>query len=390
MTESTTLTFDEVRAIHRRESEEQKVVEFDHELPHSYELISNEWLTSVVCKDSSNIQITGFALDAADEGATNRRRISLVYSDETSARKQGLPVSVFCKASQTLASRFIVGLLGVAENEAHFYNVVRPSLNIEAPEGVFALSDKASLNSIIMLRDLGSEVEFCQHTTEITRKRAESQLSLLAKLHSQYMTSADMRELADCYGTVEEYFAAIRDAAKIDQAFDRALSVAEQYIPDSLLSRRDSLWRDVEQSFQCHGKLARTLVHNDPHLKNWYITKDDVMGLNDWQTCAKGHWSRDVGFTLATSLSIPNRRRWERELLEFYLDQLEQNTGKAEDYDEAFDQYRRSIPGSLLMWMGAIAPDKDAPQMQPEDACLEFISRLSQAWEDLDVSDCFE
>jgi aminoglycoside/choline kinase family phosphotransferase len=41
------------------------------------------------------------------------------------------------------------------------------------------------LNSIIFLRDLGSQTTFCTHTTDITRERAENQLRLLATFHGR-------------------------------------------------------------------------------------------------------------------------------------------------------------------------------------------------------------
>ena len=72
-----------------------------------------------------------------------------------------------------------------------------------------------------------------------------------------------------------------------------------------------------------------------------------------------------------------------------YLNQLEKYGGKPESFSRAFDLYRMSILSSLVMWLGALAPEDEAPQMQPEDPCLEFITRMFQAWEDLDVTSSF-
>lgn len=389
MTKSIEKKFEQVKALYETESKERKIVVRKDELPHSYDLISDEWLTNILCGHASGIEVSRHSLDEADEGVTNRRRIFIEYNNAEAAAKAGLPSSVFCKASQTLSSRFIVGLLGVAENEVTFYNTIRPKLDIEAPESVFANADPVSLNSMVMLKDMGSEVEFAGHDMDISRARAESQLALLAKLHGRYYESPELDTTFNCYGTVEDFFHIMREASKIDQACSRALTKATHCIPERLLSQRDQVWPAVEQSFLCHQDLPRTLVHNDAHLKNWYARPNDVMGLNDWQTCAKGHWSRDVGYVLATSLTIENRRLWEKELLAYYLEQLEKNDGNPESFDRAFDLYRMSIPGSLVMWLGALTPEDDAPRMQPEDSCLEFITRMYQAWDDLDVSACF-
>ena len=389
MSQSAKDKFEKVKALYKKESEEQKVVVNADELPHSYELISDEWLTNILCGHAPGIKVSRHGLDEADEGVTNRRRIFIEYNNAEAAAKAGLPSSVFCKASQTLSSRFIVGLLGVAENEVTFYNDIRPKLDIEAPESVFANADAESLNSMVMLKDMGSEAEFADHDMDISRARAESQLSLLAKLHGGYYESPELDTTFNCFGTVEDFFHMIQEASKIDQACSRALVKAAHCFPDRLLSQSDRVWSAIEQSFLCHRNLPRTLVHNDAHLKNWYAKPNDVMGLNDWQTCAKGHWSRDVGYVLVTSLTIENRRLWEKELITYYLEQLEKNGGKPDPFDRAFDLYRMSIPSALIMWMGALAPEDDAPEMQPEDSCLEFITRMAQTWDDLDVSDCF-
>ena len=141
------------------------------------------------------------------------------------------------------------------------------------------------------------------------------------------------------------------------------------------------------KSYLIHGELPRTFIHNDTHLKNWYIAGESQMGLNDWQTACKGHWSRDLAYTLATSLTVENRRTWEDELLKHYREQFAAVSGVNLSPDEIQLRYRQQMISVLSMWTVTFAPKENAPDMQPEDTCVEFIQRISTAVDDLDSID---
>ncbi len=60
-----------------------------------------------------------------------------------------------------------------------------------------------------------------------------------------------------------------------------------------------------------------TVMHGDAHLGNVYF-RDGRPGLLDWQAVRRGHPSRELAYTLVTSLTPPDRRAAERELLDQY------------------------------------------------------------------------
>ena len=231
------------------------------------------------------------------------------------------------------------------------------------------------------------DVEFGRHDLAITLDNAKSQMTLLAKMHGNYYESEELDSTLDCYGTMEQFFTLTSSAVSWGDACKRGFKVAQSCIPERLFARAEEIWPATERSFLLHGSLPRTLVHNDPHLKNWYIAGNGEMGLNDWQTCVKGHWSRDVAYTLVTSLTIEDRRAWEKELLQYYLDKLSESGAPSVSFEEAFLLYRKNLLNALAMWTGTIAPAEDAPEMQPQDSCIEFISRISHACDDLDALD---
>ena len=62
----------------------------------------------------------------------------------------------------------------------------------------------------------------------------------------------------------------------------------------------------------------QTLLHGDPHIGNTYVLPDDDVGFLDWQMVRRGNWSLDLGYFLQGALTIDERRRSERELLDEY------------------------------------------------------------------------
>ena len=56
----------------------------------------------------------------------------------TRGRAAALPERVFTKASATLGSRILLGITGITEGEATFFNQLRPLLELRGPRGFFA------------------------------------------------------------------------------------------------------------------------------------------------------------------------------------------------------------------------------------------------------------
>jgi Phosphotransferase enzyme family len=361
------------------------------DIPISYEAITAQWLTHVLCKAHSGAQVISHRLDVPDDGNSNRRRIFIEYNAEGTAAL--LPTSVFCKASQKLPNRLVLANCHLLQGEVEFYNKYRPMLNIEAPKSYLATYSTQTYNSIIVLEDLGREgAEFCKHTTDVTRHRAESQLNLLARLHGQYydrpeVIDSDLLTFEDVFNNNDGWFG-------LKSCCEAGFATAEAVIPPRLFRRSSEIWPATLKSAQLHASLPRTFTHNDPHLRNWYIAKNGEMGSCDFQTLARGHWGRDVAYTISTALTVERRRLWERELLQFYLEKLHAAGGPSVDFADAWMYYRKHLLTSLAWWTLTIAAssgnsDVPPPDFQPHDAALTFIHRMTTAIDDLEALDSF-
>lgn len=353
------------------------------ELPLSYDAITERWLTAILCRSHPGAAVTAFRLGAPDSGSANRRKIAVEYNE--AGRAAGLPPALFCKASQDLANRIVLGISGGARCEVMFYNDIRPLLDIEAPRSFFARFDPATFNSIIVLADLSvGATEFCNHRTPMSRRRAESQLALLARMHGRCYADAELRGRLAALPSWPEFFRNTQSFG-IEQGSNRGFVAAEEVIPSRLYRRFPEIWPATLASVAAHERLPLTLAHGDVHLKNWYVAASGEMGLSDWQCASRGHWGRDVAYAISTALAVEDRRAWERELLRLYIDRLHSAGGPSVSFDEAWMHYRQQLMSALTWWTITLTPTADLPDMQPRDVSLEFIRRITTAMDDVDT-----
>jgi thiamine kinase-like enzyme len=352
------------------------------DIPQSYERIGPEWLTDVLCHGVAGAAVEDCTLGLPDDGTNNRRRIYLRYNQ--AGERAGLPASVFCKSTQGLANRLMLGHSGGVICEVTFWNAARHLLDLEAPTARFAAYDPVSFNSIVVLDDLGDNATFCSHETAVDRNFVEQQLTLLAKLHGRFFEAAELGGALSVLPTWENRFRNLM-SFHLEESCAAGVLAAESFLPPGLFARQKKIWPATLRSLEILHSLPKTLCHGDVHLKNWYVRKDGKIGLSDWGVTHIGHWSRDLAYTLATSLTTDNRRAWERDLICFYLDQLEAQGIAKEAFDDAFLRYRQSLLTAFAFWTLTLKPTPDFPDMQPQATAQVFVNRLGTAIDDLEV-----
>jgi len=372
----------EIQAAYERDQQQHGEAYTAEELPLSFEAINDRWLTAVLCAGTPGAEVTGHRLGPVDTGSSNRRRIVIEYNE--AGRAAGLPAALFCKATHQLANRIVLGVSGGAFTEVHFYNQVRPYLDVEVPVCHHARFDESSFNSIIMLGDISDTVtEFCNHETRMDLARARSQMRLLGRLHGTTASHPRIRAALAQLPTWPEYFDNTQ-AFGMKEGSTRGFLEAEEVIPPRLYARHGEIWGATMNSMALHSGWPNCLSHGDVHLKNWYVAGNGEMGLSDWQCATRGHWARDLAYTLSTALTVEDRRNWERELIAYYLEELQAAGGPAVAFDEAWNAYRQQLITSLTWWTVTLTPPPGLPDMQPRNTTLEFIRRIATAMDDVD------
>jgi len=375
-------TFAEITARYAAERRANRTPRTVDDIPLGYETITVEWLNAILGKTHAGINVTGYSLSGTDEGTSSRRRIFLEYAQ---GRDPGWPATLFCKGSPALENRYILGMNNGIAAEVHFYREVRPIVPIEAPVAYHANYDRNSFNSIIVMHDLGEKVQFCNVDTPMTLARGLSQMKLLARLHGEFYAHPARAAALAGFNTWEEYFKATVDLAGFGEACARGFRDAEDVIPPKLFRQQNRIWPATLACVAAHSQLPRSYVHSDVHLKNWYIAAGDTMGLNDWQCSCRGNWGRDVAYCISTAFQPEDRRRFERDLIAVYLEELRALGAGAPGFDGAWKIYRQQLFSALAWWTGTLGQPPEAPKMQPPATSLEFIRRMTTAIDDLDA-----
>mmetsp|Transcript_17558 Transcript_17558/g.21274 ORF Transcript_17558/g.21274 Transcript_17558/m.21274 type:complete len:407 (+) Transcript_17558:141-1361(+) len=115
-------------------------------------------------------------------------------------------------------------------------------------------------------------------------------------------------------------------------------------IPDDVCKVfSQALWHwDTIRDFYSRS-YPKTMCHGDTHIGNFYITKEGEVGTFDFQCKAEEHPMRDVTYFLSCSYPEENLERDEKELIRYYLSELEANgvpKSQIPSFENCWLQYR--------------------------------------------------
>ncbi|GAA5129696.1 aminoglycoside phosphotransferase family protein [Haloechinothrix salitolerans] len=361
------------------------------QVPPSAEAVTPEWLTEVLCSDVSGAKVLDVAVTGGDDGTSSRRALSVTYNETGHAA--GLPESLFAKSTATLSSRLLLGLTEIVDGETRFYNSARPTLRLRSPRAFYAGYDPRSYRSLVLLEDLRVQGWSFPNplTNRVSRSDAEDMVSELAAYHGAFWESerfaADLRQLKGTY----EWQRNLNRKIGFDRRTMVGLRRAASVVSEELLARGREIYPKFMRSLAMHERSPRTLLHQDVHLGNWLRDPDGRMGLYDWQCVATGHWAMDYSYALACGLATEDRRRWEKDLLEYYLDRLRAaGVREPPSFDEAWLAYRQQPLHALVFGLFTLGGSKVEPELQPRDYTLFAIERIARHVTDLDTLDAIE
>jgi hypothetical protein len=275
---------------------------------------------------------------------------------------------------------------GTLDNEVGFYRVIRPELDIEVPRPYHVALDRKSWRSSIILEDVIATrgAQFFTPSRPVTRAHIEGMLDLLANVHGRYWESPRLRSEFTWLRTPEEWIKIVAPAIAYEERSAVGMQRAASVVPSSLKGREQEIYRAFLASMSVSSQGPLTYLHGDPHNGNYYLTDRDQVGLVDWQVTFRGGWGHDFAYTMLSSLSIEQRRQWERELLAFYLDRLAFYGGARLALADGWDAYRQQTMYTFVGWLYTIGYGPMQPNMQPSAVCMAVIERSAAAVEDLE------
>jgi hypothetical protein len=327
-------------------------------LPRSIAEVDAAYLTGLLGRTVRSVLVIG-----GDAGTSSRARLAVDGED--------LPASVFVKMpAETVATRLMGELGRLAETETRFYSELSAQLT-GVPACYGSAFDPLTGRFVLVLEDLAAgPCEFPDTLHPLTPAQAGRLVELLAHLHATfwdrapgwtYTASADATSLLT--GSLLKT-SARRIAERTDIPVARGRFIDDNY---------RAVARIVDRP-------PHTVMHGDAHPGNVYF-RDGRAGLLDWQAVRRGHPSRELAYTLVTSMATADRVTHERELLDRYRDALAAAGGPQLDADELWDRYRM---GAMYAYVAALIT-AGMGGMQAESIALAGLRLAVAALADLDT-----
>lgn len=348
-----------------------------HEVPGAATAITEEWLTAILCNGTPGARVTSFTTPGGSVGTSTRVAIRVSYNE--AGREGGLPTELFAKLAATYRQRLLLGGADVLRGETVFFTRLRPHVEMEAPLGYGGVVDERSWKSAVIMEDVAATkgAKFIEPIHPLTRPQVEDLVQNLARMHGALWEHPALGELPktplDHYRTISAFLDMER---RCRVGMERAKSV----VAPAIYGEAGRLWEGTRRALElATHELPRTLLHGDSHVGQTYITADGRMGWADWQVVMQGGWGYDFAYLVASACEPEDRRDWDRELLELYLERLGEHGGSPPAFDEAWRTYCRMLFYPWSAWAFTIGRAAYQPRMQPDEYSLAILKRASAA-----------
>jgi aminoglycoside phosphotransferase (APT) family kinase protein len=334
-------------------------------LPRTVEDIDAAVLSKVMGTTVRSVRVLG-----SDAGTSSRARLVLTGN--------GVPESVFVKIAAKTAATRLMGELGrLGHTEVCFYSQLAPQL-IGVPNAYGAAFDAWTGRYLLVLEDLPAEsYEFPDTLHPLSPDQASLIVELLAQLHATFWD----RLPRDGRGPLGWLYTPSGDVTSL-------LTGSLMNTSMKRLAERTTIpvdkGRFIADNYRAVAALIdtppHTVMHGDAHPGNMYFYGGKA-GLLDWQAVRRGHPSRELAYTLVTSLTPEDRRATQRDLLDHYRRALAAAGGPGLNRDDLWLRYRQ---GALYAY---VAPLITAGMggMQVEDIAMEGLRRGVAALDDLET-----
>jgi Phosphotransferase enzyme family len=334
-------------------------------LPRTAEAIDATLLSKTMGTTVRSVSI----LDS-DAGTSSRARLALSGDD--------VPDTVFVKITAQTAATRLMGELGrLGDTEVRFYSELAPELT-GVPKAFGTAFDSWTGRYLLVLEDLPADsTEFPDTLHPLSIDQARLIVELLAALHATFWN----RLPRDGRGPLGWLYTPSGDVTSLLTSSLMSTSIKR-------LSERTTIpvenGRFIADNYRAVAALIdtppHTVMHGDAHPGNVYF-RDGKAGLLDWQAVRRGHPSRELAYTLITSLTPEDRRAAQRDLLDDYRRALAAAGGPDLDRDDLWLRFRQ---GALYAYTATLIT-AGMGGMQVEDIAMEGLRRSVAALDDLET-----
>ncbi|XDG02403.1 hypothetical protein ABKA04_002018 [Annulohypoxylon sp. FPYF3050] len=268
--------------------------------------------------------------------------------------------------------------LSLAQREANFFAKIAPRIkHMGYPRGWWGgTSDK---QGIAIMSDLTREgCTFPSEAASYSVEKALEGAAQIAGLHAQFWGQSQ-----DDYPWITNDY----DAAMtfITQPWNSVVrEPGRPKLPEHLMDGA-RVRRAQEKYYARRNPRFRTLLHGDTHLGNVYFTAEGKTRFLDWSAIHFGSCFHDLAYFISSILNIEDRRAYEMEVLDHYLQTLHRLGGPKLDRDdeELMIEYKRSYMTNIIWPVCGY-------DLQPKERVDAFAERTIAAWVDHKIIELIE
>ena len=241
----------------------------------------------------------------------------------------------------------------IGEPEARFYRDLAGRTGVRTFRSVYADVDPSTRHGVVITEDVVAQgAVFLEPGSDYPPDKVAESLEQFAVLHAATW-SASNTETSGSMASPLPMIASGRGVDVIERNFDGPIG---RLVPTEV--------RDAERLHRLYPDLvamaeatSTCVVHGDAHVGNVFLDGAGRPGLLDWQLVHRGPWYLDVGYHIASTMTVADRRAREHDLLRHYLDRLSAGGVDAPTFDEALSAIRYGILHGFYLWAITVQVD---------------------------------
>ncbi len=314
------------------------------------EALTPAWLTAALQGTYPGIEVIGVRPGEVISRVATNAAFSIECAEPL---PEGATSNLFVKGYFTdVGSQF--RFAGIPE--ALFYRDIASTIGVHSLRSIYADLDTESLYTVVLTEDLAVEgARFLDARSDYSIDQMAQSLEDLATLHSGTWMHPRYAKAAWLQSRLEQYTQR-RGMADIVVNFDGPIGAG---VPVEV--------RDAQRLYDVYSALGAQVaaeepwcvIHGDPHIGNVMLDPDGRPAFYDWQLVQRGPWYLDVGYHLAASLSIDDRRAHERDLVQHYLEHLAAGGVSVPDEESVWWGMRRGFVHGFYLWAITLKVDPD-------------------------------
>ena len=341
-------------------------------VPKTWDDITPEWMSAALAAVHPGSAVESVTVKSRDDGTNRRARLSVTYSAGSG------PATVFGKAADPVHKELIRMTSGMFHEPRLF--TCGADLPLEHPVVYTALIDEADYDFVMIMEDLTARgADPRDATRPMTVEEVATGVRGLGRMHGKYWGDRVLGNPA--LGWLEPFLPWDgMEMAPLPAALERLGDDAPASVTSLTIDKLiESIWKPYIRTLTTS---PQTLLHGDPHIGNTYLLPSGEVGFLDWQVARRGNWSLDLGYFLQGALTVADRRRSERALLEEYRESLGLPEDEMPTIDEIWLRYRASVAHGLTLWLCTASAGE---LWQRPDIAIALAQRYSIAYADLDT-----